>query len=50
MNKKDEMYHFIIDQQNIEKLKNKLKKEGLFPARVEEYPTFDLLEVDIEFL
>jgi len=47
----DENKHRLLTSLKIiEKLKNKLKKEGLFPARVEEYPTYDLLEVDIEFL
>ena len=37
-------YRLLTSVKSIEKLKNRLKREGLFPARVEEYPTFDLLE------
>lgn len=34
----------------VERLKEKIKKQGFKPAIVEEYPTWDGFEVEIEFL
>jgi pyruvate formate-lyase activating enzyme-like uncharacterized protein len=40
----------LMHPEDIEKLSEALKKKGLVPAIVEEYPTWDALEVEIEFL
>ncbi|MDD5132967.1 MAG: radical SAM protein [Candidatus Nanoarchaeia archaeon] len=47
----DENKHRLLTSvKNIQKLKNKLLKENLCPAIVEEYPTYDFLEVEVDFL
>lgn len=40
----------ITDQKKLRKNKDYLKEKGLIPAIVEEYPTYDSIEVEINFL
>ncbi|MBN2014140.1 MAG: radical SAM protein [Candidatus Altiarchaeota archaeon] len=40
----------LASRRSVKKLRKRLKKIGLAPALVEEYPTRDSLEVDVEFL
>lgn len=45
-----EKMRLITSIENITKFKDEIKKKGLIPAIVEEYPTKDKLEVEVEYL
>jgi pyruvate formate-lyase activating enzyme-like uncharacterized protein len=40
----------LMDQKILKKLSRKIKAKNLVPAIVEEYPTYDAMEVEIDFL
>jgi pyruvate formate-lyase activating enzyme-like uncharacterized protein len=46
----DYKLRLLTSHKKVKKLAERLKAEGLIPAIVEEYPTKDALEMDIEFL
>ncbi len=46
----DVKLRLIVDQQRMKKHIAELKKRELIPARVEEYPTRDAIEIEIEYL
>ncbi|MEM4260528.1 MAG: radical SAM protein [Candidatus Woesearchaeota archaeon] len=43
-------YRLIINQKILNKIKENIKKEGLIPAIIEEYPTHDSFEIEINFI
>ena len=46
----EEKPRILISKKNVKKNKNQLKKMGLMPTIVLEYPTADQLEIEVEFL
>ena len=46
----EEKLRLLIDKSRMEKIKNELKKDRLFPAKIEEYPTYDAFEVEVEYV
>lgn len=43
-------YRIVINPDDLKRIKSNIKKEGLIPAIIEEYPTHDAFEVEIEML